>query len=56
MKWLLVAARKGVARIASTKKLLSSVLLSVSVKEKVQETDHAERNNQVANCHEFTIL
>ena len=47
MKWLLVAARKGVSRISSAKKLLTSVMLSVSVKENVQETDHAECNSEV---------
>ena len=44
------------SRIASAKMLLSSVLLSVSVKEIVQENDHAECNSQVAKYHELTIL
>ena len=56
MKWLLVAARRVVSRIASAKKLLSSVLLSVSVKENVQETDYAEHNSQVAKYKKLIML
>ena len=44
MNWFLVAARKGVSTDAIAKKQHSSVPLSVSVKENVQETDNAERN------------
>ena len=48
--------KKGCVKNCKCKKLLSSVLLSVSVKENVQETDHAECNSQVAKCNEFTII